>query len=320
MFFYFIGGFGLDNRKLESKITGIANQKKTLHFTKEAEIIFLYLYNLFFFNISFRSNSNGINSNLQEEYQICQSMKPITLEQQEEVIKYIYLVEIRAHSIKKTLPQNLEFDDLKSEGMLGLIDGIQKLNANSNEVSIRKYLSIRINGAIYDYLRRLDYSQRERFFRKKCEKAEMNLFQKETEINEENLAKELGMELDEFQKKKTQYSNAVYFLEDLISRQADDGNPKELMLPGSFADPVEIIETKEKLAYVSLAFSQLNENKKNVIKLYYFEGFIGKEIADILNVAESRVSQLISKGIDEMKKKIHNYQINYKIDLKSLYF
>ena len=223
----------------------------------------------------------------------------------EEVVKkYIPLVKYIASRVIIGKTKYIEYEDLVSYGMIGLMDALNKFD-ESKGMKFSTYASIRIKGSMIDELRRnspiskgaMDklnrYNEAIERLQKKFNK-EPNLIQ---------IANELNMSLKEVSEIEN-YINyiSIVSLEDLIFSSED-----EIPLIGTIKDdkspsPEKHVEENEQLDYLSKAIDLLNEKDRLVVTLYYYEELTLKEIGKILNVSESRVCQLHSRAIVHLKK------------------
>ncbi len=206
----------------------------------------------------------------------------------------------------------IEYEDLVSYGMIGLMDALNKFD-ESKGMKFSTYASIRIKGSMIDELRRnspiskgaMDklnrYNEAIERLQKKLNK-EPNLIQ---------IADELNISLKEVSEIEN-YINyiSVISLEDLIFSSED-----EVPLIGTIKDekspsPEKHVEENEQLDYLAKAIELLNEKDRLVVTLYYYEELTLKEIGKILSVSESRVCQLHSRAIIHLKKAMTKLKYN----------
>lgn len=223
------------------------------------------------------------------------------------IIEYSQLVKLVAGRLSMYLGYNVEYDDLVSYGIFGLIDAIDKFDLAKN-VKFETYASLRIRGAILDQIRKMDWiprtvRQRQRKMDEAIKAIEMRTGKAATD---EELAKELGLSEEELGTWQSQMK-----VTNVVSLNEFEENGPEPVMDTSrqahFAQPEEVVaeaELKDKLVE-SLAV--LTEKERRVIELYYYEELTLKEISLILEVSESRVSQLHTKGLLKMRKKMGAY-------------
>ncbi len=205
------------------------------------------------------------------------------------------------------LGYNVEYDDLVSYGIFGLIDAIDKFDP-FKEVKFETYASLRIRGSILDQIRKMDWiprtvRQHQRQIDEAVKKIEMETGKNATD---EAIAKELGVSDSEYTDWQTQINvTNVISLNEFV----ESGNePKQESRGNShFAQPEEVVEESELKKKLAEALSTLTEREQSVITLYYYEELTLKEIAEVLSVSESRVSQLHTKALSKMKTKMGPY-------------
>ena len=223
------------------------------------------------------------------------------------ILEYAPLVKVVAGRLSMYLGYNVEYDDLVSYGIFGLIDAIDKFDMDK-EVKFETYASLRIRGAILDQIRKMDWIPRTvRQKQKKIDAAIKRVEMKtgKTALDEE-VAKELGVsgeELIEWQSqlKVTNVVSLNEFIEQGSEPVMDARHNSHFIQP---EEQVQETELKEKLQE---AMEQLTEKEKKVILLYYYEDLTLKEISKVLEVSESRISQLHTKALSKMQKTMGAY-------------
>ncbi len=223
------------------------------------------------------------------------------------IIEYAPLVKIVAGRLSMYLGHAVEFDDLVGYGIFGLIDAIDKFDY-SKMVKFETYASLRIRGSILDQIRKMDWIPRTvRQKQKKIDIAMKEFEAREGRIpSDEELAVELGISFDELEdwKNKAKVTNIVSldeFLEQGSEVTFDEGRNN------SFVMPETKVESTEAKQMIMNAIESLTEKEKKVILLYYYDELTLKEISRILEVSESRISQLHTRAIQKMKDKLGSY-------------
>lgn len=217
------------------------------------------------------------------------------------IIEYVPLVKLVAGRLAIYLGSNVEYDDLVSYGIFGLIDAIDKFDYGKG-IKFETYASLRIRGAILDQIRKLDWIPRSVRQKKKAIDAAIHKLEIEKGVNvsDEEIAKELGIEEDEYLNwmAQTNISN-VSSLEDFL----DQGNEVKASSNISYmrVEPEHVVQENELKKSIEDALSSLTEKEKKVVLLYYYEELTLKEISKVMDVSESRVSQLHSKALKKMK-------------------
>ncbi|MCI8327510.1 MAG: FliA/WhiG family RNA polymerase sigma factor [Lachnospiraceae bacterium] len=235
-------------------------------------------------------------------------IKNPTVEMREQIIiEYAPLVKIVAGRLSMYLGGNVEYDDLVSYGIFGLIDAIDKFDMEK-DVKFETYASLRIRGSILDQIRKMDWIPRTvRQKQKKIDEAIKTLEAKTGQSpTEEMLAKELGVSSEELLNWQSQLkvTNVVS-----LNEFVESGSEPVMDARGNshFAQPEDVLEEEELKKILGEALDLLTEKEKKVIQLYYYEDLTLKEISKVLEVSESRVSQLHTKALQKMKKKMGSY-------------
>ena len=233
--------------------------------------------------------------------------KPTPELREQIILEYAPLVKVVAGRLSMYLGYNVEYDDLVSYGIFGLIDAIDKFDMDK-EVKFETYASLRIRGAILDQIRKMDWIPRTvRQKQKKIDEAvkRVEMQTGKTALDDE-IAQELGVSSGELQEWQSQLkiTNVVSlneFIEQGKEPVMDARNNSNYIQP---EEQVQETELKEKLQE---AMQQLTEKEKKVILLYYYEDLTLKEISKVLEVSESRVSQLHTKALLKMQKTMGVY-------------
>jgi RNA polymerase sigma factor for flagellar operon FliA len=221
------------------------------------------------------------------------------------ILHYAPLVKYVASRVATGLPASVEQADLVSYGMFGLIDALEKFEpARGNK--FETYAIPRIKGAIIDELRAMDWVPRSvRFKAREIEKAYADLESKlKRAPSESEVAERLGVSLPELHNVINQISFvSVLALDELLAVGTDRGEHVSLMdtLADRSVDPTTGLEGQETRGLLSAAINSLSEREKIVVTLYYFEGLTLAEIGEILGVTESRVCQIHTKAVGQLR-------------------
>ena len=222
------------------------------------------------------------------------------------ITEYAGMVKIVAGRLNMYLGYTVEYDDLVGYGVFGLIDAIDKFD-NFKGVKFETYASLRIRGAILDQIRKMDWIPRTlRQKQKKMDQAMRKLeMEQGHQISDEDLASELGITMDELAvwQNQMQITNLVS-LDEFLEQGSEVQNEVGSF---SFSQPEEMVEKEELKKMLVEALDKLTENEKKVITLYYFEELTLKEISRILEVSESRISQLHTRALQKMQKQLGSY-------------
>ena len=217
------------------------------------------------------------------------------------------MVKVVAGRLSMYLGYNVEYDDLVGYGIFGLIDAIDKFDA-AKDVKFETYASLRIRGSILDQIRKMDWIPRTvRQKQKKLDEAIKKIeMQTGRNASEEEIAKEIGISDDELsiwqsQLKVTNVVSLNEYVEQGTEPVMDAKNNSH------FIQPEEKVQENELKQVLKDTLKLLTEKERRVIELYYYEELTLKEISKVLEVSESRVSQLHTKALLKMKKKMGNY-------------
>lgn len=203
------------------------------------------------------------------------------------------------------LPQNaVEIDDLVNAGIVGLIHAIERYDPARN-TKFMTYAAFRIKGAVLSELRSRDFLSRSN--RKKIrelEKAYLKLEHKlGRDVEDKEAAEELGLNLEQFyQIKKMSGISFISFDELGYSSKEEKKNFMSCLVNNDAEDALTLAGVKEIRTAIAIAIDQLSEKEKLVISLYYLEELTMKETAKVLDVTESRVSQIHSKSIIHLRE------------------
>ena len=223
------------------------------------------------------------------------------------ILEYAPLVKGVAGRLSMYLGYNVEYEDLVSYGIVGLIDAIDKFDAKK-AVKFETYASLRIRGAILDQIRKMDWIPRTVRQRQKQITAAIKEIEATTgrSATDEEIATALGLSTDEYDDWQSQMKvTNVVSLDEFVEQGSDISD--NAGLSSQIERPEEAIEKEELKKMLMEALDQLTEKERKVVLLYYYEELTLKEISHILEVSESRVSQLHTKALQKMKGKMGKY-------------
>jgi RNA polymerase sigma factor for flagellar operon FliA len=224
------------------------------------------------------------------------------------IVHYAPLVKFVAGRVAAGLPQNIEQSDLVSYGIFGLIDAIDKFDPELG-FKFETYAISRIKGAIIDELRSIDWVPRS--VRAKARAIEKAYSKLENELKrtpeDREVAAELGMTEDELAGVMSQISFVgVVALDEVLSGGPDRGGSStvgETITDGRH-DPVEAFESEEMRHILADAINRMADRERLVLTLYYYEGMTLAEIGRVLGVTESRVCQIHTKAIFQLRGRL----------------
>ena len=233
----------------------------------------------------------------------------ITAENREEVIiRYSPMIKYVANRIAMRLPPHIEVDDLISVGVLGLMDAISKYDS-SRGAKFKTYAEFRVRGAILDELRAMDWVPRS--IRQKASSVDKVVQSLQVKLSrspeDQEVAKEMGVSLEQFHATLNETKSIPVFSLDDLGIAKDSGEQQSLLdcLAGKAdADPqtqIRLIELKE---IIAKAIDTLPEKERLMVSLYYYEELTMKEIGAVLEITESRVSQIHSKAVYRLRTKL----------------
>ncbi len=232
----------------------------------------------------------------------------LELTREEVVHKYLHLVKYVAGRISINLPPNVEINDLINDGILGLIDATEKYD-DARGVKFETYAITRINGAILDALRALDWVPRA--VRQRARELERVYQELEAELGRaattDEVAERMGLSLKELDVLMQKIrGTSVLSLEEFLPNEKGYEIPLLDTLKDLENDVTSAVEAREIKAALVRAVDELPPQERTVISLYYFEGLTLKEIKGALNVSESRVSQIHAQAVIHLRAKLRN--------------
>ena len=222
------------------------------------------------------------------------------------IIEYAGLVKIVAGKLSIYLGYNVEYDDLVGYGTFGLIDAIDKFDYGKG-VKFETYASLRIRGAILDQIRKMDWLPRTVRQKQKRIDAAYNKIEAETGrlATDEEIAAELEITVDELDAWQSQTKAAGLVSLDDYMEQGNEGGISSIADGAEeYHQPEQIYEKQEIKQILLETLESLTEKEKKVILLYYYEELTLKEISAVLEVSESRISQLHTKAIQKLRLKL----------------
>lgn len=210
------------------------------------------------------------------------------------ILNNLHVVSLVMRQLLPKLPSCVDADDLRSAGLMGLIDAAEKYDP-SRAVRFSTYAEIRVRGAMLDYLRSLSWAPRALHRSARQIRLARAAIEQKTcrEATASELAEQMGLSLEECQRVLLQVSGAELLdYESALSASKVGG------------DPAAELERKEKLQIIWRAVELLPERQRLVLWLYYVEELTMKEVGAVLGVNESRASQLHSKAIAALRHQV----------------
>jgi RNA polymerase sigma factor FliA len=218
---------------------------------------------------------------------------------------YYPLVRYISERLLATLPRSIELDDLASSGLFGLMDAIDGFDM-SRGIKFKTYCTTRIRGAILDELRSQDWVPRlVRLKANRISKAWKAIEARNgREPSEDEMAKELGIEVAEYREMSEESSAVTVFsLSDKFDDQSEEGGLEnsEIIADQRGVSPVEFVHRRD---VIEVLTRNLSQKEKRIVIMYYYEGLTMKEIGKILDLTESRVCQIHSNVILRLKEQV----------------
>lgn len=228
------------------------------------------------------------------------------------VERYAPLVKYVAGRMAVNMPPSVEFDDLVSYGVFGLIDAIEKFQPERG-FKFKTYATTRVRGGIIDELRALDWIPRST--RQKARQIQEVYAGLENRLGrsaeDDEVAKEMNVSVSELHELIREISGtAVLSLDDVwhIGSDDDEVTIVDTIEGDAKHHPGFKIERDEIKRLLIEAIRQLPDREKEVIALYYYEDLTLKEIGAVLGVTESRVSQLHSKAVLRLRGRLQRFR------------
>ena len=223
------------------------------------------------------------------------------------ILQYLPIVKYVASRMLMSLPSSVEYDDLVSAGVVGLIGSLDRFDIKQG-VKFETFVLPRIKGAILDELRVLDWAPRS--LRAKARKLERAIGQLEKELGRSvtdiEVADSLNMDYSEFNFIQNEVNSAsLLSLDSSINDDNDSGSCMYDVVENRLVEnPLKNIENRELKKVLLDMIDILQEQEKLVISLYYYEELTLREIGQVMNITESRVSQIHTKAITNLKFKL----------------
>jgi RNA polymerase sigma factor FliA len=214
------------------------------------------------------------------------------------------LVKSMVGRIAMTLPAHVDPDDLYSAGLVGLLHALRHFDPKGGS-SFESYAKVRIRGAIFDELRRLDWVPRS--VHEKARKVQAAIQQLEQIKGEApsdfEVAVFMDLSIDEYERLLGEIKPATFVcLDSVLSQDADTDSACHAWIADAAQEsPLDTVSRRDLSELVSQRLAELPEMQRKVLALYYYEGLRLREIAALFGVTESRICQIHSQAILNIK-------------------
>jgi RNA polymerase sigma factor FliA len=214
------------------------------------------------------------------------------------VLEHLPQVKLIAKKIHERLPTSVSLEDLISAGVLGLISAIDRYDAR-HDVKLKTYAEYKIRGAILDSLRSLDWAPRQQRKRAKLiESAIATLENIHKRVpTEEEIAQHLFLTVPEYQRWLSETRNLALGSLERAGKEEESGDLLRFLSNSDEEWPSQIVERAELEQLLARGIQNMPQLERTVLSLYYYEEMTLREIARIVDLHESRISQIKSQAI-----------------------
>jgi RNA polymerase sigma factor FliA len=228
---------------------------------------------------------------------------------EEVILRYVPLVHFVLGCLGISRSMN-EHDDLVSQGLLGLVEAADHFDP-ACKTQFSTYATLRIRGRILDYLRSIDWLPRTARARARAvDNATFELWgQLHHEPSDEELAQRLGYDMETLLQAHIDSSRVILSLDTLLESDAENASLYEAVADPAQKDPSETADDKAVRSEIVDALHQITERERTVLSLYYYEELTLKEIGSVLGISESRVCQLHSRAVTNLKSILETKRI-----------
>lgn len=221
------------------------------------------------------------------------------------VEKYLPLVRFVVSRLMVRLPQHFEYDDLVEDGVVGLLEALERFDLGRN-IKFETFAQLRIRGAILDRLREQDIFSRTD--RKKLKALEEVCGELESELGrsatDEEIAKKMGITMEAYQRLLNDVAPLTFMSLDESRDEEGTAHLRDVLEDEQSPNPETLSEKHETKLMMVQILQGLSEQERNVVALYYYEELTLKEISKVMNVSESRICQIHGQAMIKLRGKL----------------
>ena len=225
---------------------------------------------------------------------------------EEIILRYVPLVHFVLGRLGLSQGMGQDYEDAASQGLLGLIEAVDRYDP-SYKTQFSTYATLRIRGNIIDALRTHDWLSRgARQRAKKLQEAVMALWEKLSRApNDDEIASFMNIDSVKLRQSLMDSSHVIVSLDALVAGESNENVSLYELLPDEKqAEPSDLYEEEEQKERLIECIKALPEREQLVLSFYYYEELTLKEIGVVLDITESRVSQIHSKAILKLRSKV----------------
>jgi RNA polymerase sigma factor FliA len=236
------------------------------------------------------------------------------LTENELVQQYLPLVKAIVGRLALTLPPHVDFNDLHSAGLAGLLHAMRHYDPNAG-VPFESYARARIRGAVFDDLRRMDWVPRS--VHERARKIQEVMARLEQQLGctptEAQMAQALGLPLGDYLRCLDEVRPAAFVCLDSThsSENGEIGSLHEVIGDHAQEDPAEQVSHRELVALIKVRLKQLPDMQRKILALYYEEGLLLREIAQTFGLTESRICQIHAQAVLSIKSFLQRHEAGH---------
>lgn len=225
----------------------------------------------------------------------------------ERIMHYAPLVKRIAHHLLNRLPDSVQIEDLIQAGMLGLLEAIKHYDPVQG-ASFETYAGIRIRGSMLDEVRRSDWTPRSVHKKSRMVSDAIRIIENETggEARDVDIARHLGIAMDEYNHILQDSLSCRLFSVEELAQTGDHYDEKSMDLDME-AEPLDSLSREGFQQALANAIMKLPERERLIVSLYYDDELNLREIGEVLNISESRVSQINTQAVLRLRARLSGW-------------